>query len=366
MNELLKYKIGITLIPGIGDVLAKNLISYCGSIEGVFKEKKAKLQKIPGIGLVLADAIRNHNVLERAEQEIKFIEKYKIAPLFYLDDDYPQRLKHCHDSPVMLYYKGKADLNSKRIVSVVGTRNATLYGKKICQDLINGLADHDVLIASGLAYGVDICAHKAALTNDLPTIGVLAHGLDKIYPAAHRSTAEKMLVKGGLLTEFLSQTQPDRENFPKRNRIVAGMADATIVIESKDEGGSLITADIANSYNRDVFAFPGKVDDEYSVGCNRLIKNNKAALIESATDVLRLMGWEKQKQKKKTVQQKSLFLNLSPEEEMVVGILREKPVGIDELCYAAKLNMSKVSMLLLNLELTGVVRSLPGKVYSLN
>lgn len=366
MDELLKYKIGITLIPGIGDVLAKNLISYCGSIEGVFKEKKAKLQKIPGIGLVLADAIRNHNVLERAEQEIKFIEKYKIAPLFYLDDDYPQRLKHCHDSPVMLYYKGKADLNSKRIVSVVGTRNATLYGKKICQDLINGLADHDVLIASGLAYGVDICAHKTALTNDLPTIGVLAHGLDKIYPAAHRSTAEKMLVKGGLLTEFLSQTQPDRENFPKRNRIVAGMADATIVIESKDEGGSLITADIANSYNRDVFAFPGKVDDEYSVGCNRLIKNNKAALIESATDVLRLMGWEKQKQKKKTVQQKSLFLNLSPEEEMVVGILREKPVGIDELCYAAKLNMSKVSMLLLNLELTGVVRSLPGKVYSLN
>lgn len=366
MNELLKYKIGITLIPGIGDVLAKNLISYCGSIEGVFKEKKAKLQKIPGIGLVLADAIRNHNVLERAEQEIKFIEKYKIAPLFYLDDDYPQRLKHCHDSPVMLYYKGKADLNSKRIVSVVGTRNATLYGKKICQDLINGLADHDVLIASGLAYGVDICAHKAALTNDLPTIGVLAHGLDKIYPAAHRSTAEKMLVKGGLLTEFLSQTQPDRENFPKRNRIVAGMADATIVIESKDEGGSLITADIANSYNRDVFAFPGKVDDEYSVGCNQLIKNNKAALIESASDVLRLMGWEKQKQKKKTVQQKSLFLNLSPEEEMVVGILREKPVGIDELCYAAKLNMSKVSMLLLNLELTGVVRSLPGKVYSLN
>ncbi|MBI2270348.1 MAG: DNA-protecting protein DprA [Bacteroidetes bacterium] len=366
MNELLKYKIGITLIPGIGDVLAKNLISYCGSIEGVFKEKKAKLQKIPGIGLVLADAIRNHNVLERAEQEIRFIEKYKIAPLFYLDDDYPQRLKHCHDSPVMLYYKGKADLNTKRVVGVVGTRNATLYGKKICQDLVSGLADHDVLIVSGLAYGVDICAHKAALTNDLPTIGVLAHGLDKIYPAAHRSTAEKMLAKGGLLTEFLSQTQPDRENFPKRNRIVAGMADATIVIESKDEGGSLITADIANSYNRDVFAFPGKVDDEYSVGCNQLIKNNKAALIESAADVLRLMGWEKQKQKKKTVQQRSLFHNLSPEEEAVVAILREKPVGIDELCLTAKLNMSKVSMLLLNLELTGVVRSLPGKVYSLN
>lgn len=366
MDDLLKYKIGITLIPGIGDVLAKNLISYCGSIEGVFKEKKTKLQKIPGIGLVLADAIRNHNVLERAEQEIKFIEKYKISPLFYMDEEYPQRLKHCHDSPVMLYYKGKANLNTIRIVSIVGTRNATLYGKKICQDLVAGLADHDVLIASGLAYGVDICAHKAALANGLPTIGVLAHGMDKIYPAVHRSIAEKMLANGGLLTEFLSQTQPDRENFPKRNRIVAGMADATIVVESKDEGGSLITADIANSYNRDVFAFPGRVDDEHSVGCNRLIKNNKAALIESAADVIRLMGWEKQKKKQKAAQQKTLFLNLSPEEETVVAILRDKPISIDELCFTAKLNMSKVSLLLLNLELTGVVRSLPGKVYSLN
>ena len=367
MDELLKYKIGITLIPGIGDILAKNLISYCGSIEGVFKEKKAKLQKIPGIGLVLADAIRNHNVLERAEEEMKFIQKYKITPLFYLDENYPQRLKHCADSPVMLYYKGQADLNSKRIVSIVGTRNVTLYGKKICNDLVEGLADHEVLVVSGLAYGVDICAHKAALTTNLPTVGVLAHGLDKIYPSVHRSTAEKMLSKGGLLTEFLSKTQPDRENFPKRNRIVAGMADATIVIESKSEGGSLITADIANSYSRDVFAFPGKVDDEHSVGCNQLIKNNKAALIESAADVLRLMGWEKQKKRQNSVQQKSLFLNLSPDEEIVVTLLRERTtIAIDELCYAAKLNMSKVSLLLLNLELTGVVKSLPGKVYSLH
>lgn len=367
MEEDLKYKIGITLIPGIGDILAKNLISYCGSPEGVFKEKKTKLQKIPGIGTILADAIRNHNVLERAEEEIKFIQKFKINPLFYLDENYPQRLKHCADSPVMLYYKGKADLNMRRIVSIVGTRDATLYGKKICQDLIEGLAEHEVMIVSGLAYGIDICAHKAALTAGLPTIGVLAHGLDKIYPPSHRSTAEKMLANGGLLTEFLSDTKPDRENFPKRNRIVAGMADATIVVESRDEGGSLITADIANSYNRDVFAFPGKVDDEFSIGCNRLIKNNKAALIESAPDVLRLMGWEKQKGKQKPVRQKSLFLNLSPDEETLVSVLNDKKaLHVDELCLASKLSTSKVALLLLNLELTGVVRSLPGKLYCLN
>ncbi len=366
MDELLKYKIGITLIPGIGDVLAKNLISYCGSVEGVFKENKIKLKKIPGIGQVLADAIRKNNVLERAEEEIKFIEKYKIKPLFYLDEEYPQRLKHCADSPVMIYYKGNTDLNRKRIVSIVGTRRVTEYGKKLCRDLVSGLAGHDILVVSGLAYGIDICAHKEAIANNLPTVGVLAHGLDKIYPAVHRSTAEKMLSNGGLLTDFMSRTQPDPQNFPMRNRIVAGMADATIVVESKDEGGSLITADIANSYSRDVFAFPGRVDDEFSIGCNQLIKNNKAALIESATDVIRIMGWEPADKKKKTTRQQTLFLNLTKEEEVLVGLLREKSIGIDELCLAAKLNMSKVSMLLLNLELTGVIKSLPGKLYSLN
>jgi len=367
MDEELKYRIGITLIPGIGDVLAKNLISYCGSVEGVFKEKKTALQKIPGIGETLANVVRKQNVLGRAEEEIKFIRKYKISPLFYLDDAYPQRLKHCADSPVLIYYKGKAELNMKRIVSIVGTRNVTAYGKKICNSLIEGLAGHDILIASGLAYGVDICAHKAALLNGLPTVGVMAHGLDKIYPAVHRSIAEKMLENGGLLTDFMSKTQPDAQNFPKRNRIVAGMADATIVIESKEEGGSLITADIANSYSRDVFAFPGKADDEFSVGCNRLIKNNKAGLIESSDDVLRLMSWEKNPKKVKANPQKSLFLNLSPDEEKVVSIIREKNnINVDELSFASHLSQGKLSMLLLNLELTGVVRSMPGKMYCLN
>jgi DNA processing protein len=217
-----------------------------------------------------------------------------------------------------------------------------------------------------LAYGIDICAHKAAMENKLSTVCVLAHGLDKIYPAIHRSAAEKMLETGGWLTDFTSKTIPDRENFPSRNRIVAGISDATIVVESKAGGGSLITADIANSYNRDVFAFPGKVGDECSVGCNNLIKQNKAALIQSAADVVYILGWE-QKKNSKAPQQKKLFVELNPDEEIVVNVLKEKDsINIDDLCLVCKLPMSKVSSLLLTLEFSGIVRSLPGKMYRLN
>ncbi len=367
MEESLKYQIALTLIPGIGDVLAKNLIDHCGSAEGVFKEKKGTLQKIRGIGEILADAVSRYQVLDRAEEEVTFIQRFKITPLFYLEDTYPQRLRQCHDSPVMLYYKGTGDLNAKRILSIVGTRNASSLGKKLCQDLIQDLREYGVLIVSGLAYGIDICAHKAALAEELPTVGVLAHGLDKIYPALHRSTAEKMLEQGGLLTDFPSKTIPDAPNFPKRNRIVAGLSDATVVVESKAKGGSLITADIANSYSRDVFAFPGRVKDECSLGCNQLIKYNKGALIESGEDIIRMMGWEKPKNKPKVVQQKSLFQNLSPEEEVIINLLKEKTDrGLDELCFLAKLSMSKVSLSLLNLELTGLIQEKPGKIYSLN
>ena len=367
MDEQLKYKIGITLIPHVGDVNAKSLISYCGGAEAVFKEKKGKLMKIPGIGSITAEAVCKQDVLERAEEEVKFIKKYKITPLFYLDEDYPKRLKHCSDSPVMLYYKGTADLNQQKIVSIVGTRSATNYGKKICENLIEELAPYKVLIASGLAYGIDICAHKAAIENGLSTVGVVAHGLDKIYPSAHRPTAEKMLKKGGILTDFISKTNPDKENFPKRNRIVAGMADATIVIESGKGGGSLITADIANSYNRDVFAFPGRTDDKYSEGCNHLIKTNRAALIQSAQDILYIMGWQETKQKKNVKQQKELFIELGAEEKTIVDVLKDNTqLNIDELSYKANLPMSKISTLLLTLEFSGIVRSLPGKMYQLN
>jgi DNA processing protein len=367
VDESLKYKIGLTLIPGIGDILAKNLIDYCGTAEAVFREKKAGLEKINGIGPILADAVHNHHVLGRAEEEINFIRRFNITPLYYLDEHYPHRLKQCSDAPVMLYYKGKADLNAKRIVNIVGTRNASEYGKKLCKDLVRDLADSGAIVVSGLAYGIDICAHKAALAAGTPTIGILAHGLDTIYPYLHRATAESMLEKGGLLTEFLSKTEPIAANFPKRNRIIAGLADATIVVESRGKGGSLITADIANSYSRDVFAFPGKVSDVCSVGCNQLIKYNKAALIESAADILRIMSWENQKKKPMPVQQKSLFYNLSPEEEVVMALLKVKTqMGMDELCISAKCSMSILSLSILNLELQGLVKSLPGKMYMLD
>lgn len=365
MDENLKYKIAISLIPHIGDMRAKRLISYCGSAEAVFSEKKAALEKIPGIGEANAKAVLTQKVFDRVEQEIKFIEKNKITPLFYLDKEYPKRLTHCEDSPVLLYFKGKANLNSEKIISIIGTREATDYGKQLCEKLIADLAPYNPIIVSGLAYGIDICAHKAAMDNNLTTVCGLGHGLDKIYPAVHRTYAEKMLENGGWLSDFTSGTTPDRENFPRRNRIVAGMSDATIVVESKVGGGSLITADIANSYNRDVFAFPGRINDECSVGCNNLIKQNKAALIQSAADIIYIMGWE-QKLKNAPIQ-KQLFVELKPEEEILVNLLKEKEsVNVDDICLFAKMPMSKVSSLLLTLEFSGIVKSLPGKRYRLN
>jgi DNA processing protein len=365
MNEELKYQVAITLIPSIGDVLAKNLISYCGSPEAVFREKAAKLEKIPGIGKFHAKEVISHDVMERAEEEIRFIEKHSIATLFYTDPDYPKRLRQCADSPVLLYYKGNADLNNTKVLSIVGTRNISPYGRKLCDELVSDLSDQNILVVSGMAYGVDICAHKACVQNGISTVGVLAHSLDKLYPAIHRPVAVKMLENGGLLTDFKSGTKPDKENFPKRNRIVAGMADATVVIESATDGGSLITAEIANSYSRDVFAFPGRTEDPFSVGCNKLIKTNKAALIESAADLLYQMGWI-ETQIKKTNQQK-LFHELNPEEETLVKVLREKgQTHIDELCITSNFSMGKVASLLLTLEFSGILRSLPGKMYELN
>jgi DNA processing protein len=366
MNERLKYRVALTLIPNIGDILAKRLVSYCGSVEAVFKEKRATLEKVPGIGSVYAGAVLQQDVFRRAEEEVRFIEKNGITPVFYLDPEYPKRLTHCEDSPVMLYFKGDADLNSNKIISIVGTREASDYGRELCEKLVADLAVFNPLIVSGLAYGIDIYAHKAALENGLKTVGVFAHGLDKVYPAVHKSTAERMMNQGGLLTDFTSKIRPDRENFPRRNRIVAGIADATVVVESKRDGGSLITADIANSYNRDVFAFPGRVGDATSEGCNNIIKQNKASLIQSAEDLIYIMGWEQLKKKNAPVQ-RQLFVELKPEEEALVNVLKEKSVvNIDDMCHFVKMPMSKVSSLLLTLEFSGIVRSLPGKMYKLN
>jgi len=364
-NKLL-YQIAITLIPGIGDITAKKLIAYCGGAKEVFSDKKIHLEKIPGIGAATANLITTADVFEQAEKEIKFIEKHKIKTLFFTEKEYPGRLKNCDDSPVLLYTKGDYDFNSGKILSVVGTRKATDYGREICERIIEELAPLDITIVSGLAYGIDICSHKAALKNNLKTIAVLGHGLDLIYPSGHRDTAKKIIESGSLITDYPSGTNPDRENFPKRNRIVAGMADAVLVVESSSKGGSLITAEIANSYNRDVFAIPGRVKDKYSEGCNWLISRNKAALVTSAKEIAYMMGWETETENKKTIQ-KQLFVELSAEEKILADILLEKgQLSIDNLCYDSKMSMSKVAATLLNLEFSGVVSSLPGKIYRLN
>jgi DNA processing protein len=363
----LRYKIGIGLIPKIGPVLTKRLIAYCGSAEGVFKEKKSRLSKIPGIGERLVDNILNAGNLETADQEVEFITKHNISALFYLDDHYPERLTHCEDAPVILYMKGNTDLNREKVISIVGTRNPTDYGRSLTRELVAQLAASypDTLVVSGLAYGIDICAHKASLKNKLDTVGVLGHGLSLIYPATHRETAKEMIKNGALLTEFLHEAQPDAPNFVKRNRIVAGLADATLVVESGEKGGALITADIANSYNRDVFAFPGKVNDKFSVGCNRLIKTNRAALIEKLEDIEYLMGWQKSSAKGRVVQ-KELFIALTDDEKRIIDLLKDSTgETIDHLALKADLPVSKISGLLLNLEFKGLVKCLPGRVYQL-
>jgi DNA processing protein len=367
LHEELIYQIGLTLIEGIGDVNAKALLAYCGSAKEVFHQKKSHLQKIPGIGEIYAKSVSNSkHVLKRAEQECCFIEKYKIEPLFFTNENYPTRLKFCSDSPILLYYKGNANLNQEKIVAVVGTRKPSEYGKQITQDFVYELEQSGALIVSGLAYGVDVMAHKTALDCGLNTLGVLAHGLDRMYPQAHDKVAKKMISQGGLLTDFMSETNPDAVNFPKRNRIVAGLCDALVVIESKRTGGSLITATIANSYNKDVFAFPGKAGDALAEGCNGLIKRNRAALIESAEDLLEAMQWQKADKKTNASKQIPLQLNLTAEEKIIIESFSVKPqLHIDELCQATQMPVSKVSAILLQLEFSNLIKSRPGKLYEL-
>ncbi len=362
MENPLLYQIGISLIPGIGDVNGKKLISYCGSAEAVFKSSRKSLNAIPGMGATLVNNILNQKVLLRAEKEIEFINKNHIKALFYQNENFPQRLLNCYDHPLLLYYNGTADLNAQRIVSFVGTRRATDYGRSVCRELLEDLVEKEVLMVSGLAYGIDGCAHRHALEMNIPTVGVLGHGLDTLYPSQHKKLAKDMLENGGLLTDFMSATKPDRENFPKRNRIVAGMSDAVVVIESNIKGGALITAELANSYNRDVFAVPGKLGETYSRGCNFLIKTNKAALIQSAKDIAYIMGWDDKKAKKQI--QTELFIQLTDEEKTLMSILNDnKTLSIDKLVIHSGITPSKVAAGLLNLEFNGLVQTLPGKQY---
>lgn len=363
-NDLL-YQVALTLVPNIGNVHAKSLINIYGSAEAIFKAKKKELENIEGIGTVRANSIKAFDNFQSSEEELAFIEKYKITPLFINDKNYPQRLLNCYDSPVLLYYRGNADLNCSKIISIVGTRNNTDYGKIVCEKLIDNLSQENILVISGLAFGIDTIAHRAALKNNLSTIGVLAHGLDRIYPHQNKTLAKQMAEQGGLLTEFISNTNPDKQNFPKRNRIVAGMCDAVIVIETGKKGGSLITAELGNNYNKDVFAIPGRVNDSKSEGCNYLIKNNKAALINNAEDLLELMNW-KPLEKKAPKKQRELFIELTEDEKIIVDILQQKEgVQIDELYFKSGLSSSAVAAALLTLEMQGIIASLPGKVYKI-
>jgi DNA processing protein len=362
-NDLL-YQIALTLVPNIGDVRAKALLETFGDASSIFKAPKKQLENIDGIGTIAANSIKHFADFKICEDEIKFIEKSKITPLFITEENYPQRLLNCYDSPTIVYYKGNADLNAPKILSIVGTRSNSDYGKNICEKILEDLAEQNVLVISGLAFGIDTIAHKASLKNNLKTVGVMAHGLDKVYPAQNKLLAVEMLTKGGLLTDFMSGTNPDRQNFPRRNRIVAGMCDALIVIESSAKGGSLITAELANSYNKDVFAIPGKVTDSRSEGSNYLIRNNKATLITSTKDLLESMNWDDAP--KKIKQQRELFIELTPDEKTITDILKEREnIQIDELYYKSGLSSSAVAQALLMLEMQGVVASLPGKVFKL-
>ena len=362
--EILQH-LGLTLIPQVGDIQIGILLKHFGSPASVFSASAQALEEVPGIGAVRAAAIRNCNVQQRVGAEWQFIQNNHIKVLVKGNQGYPPKLEHCIDAPHVLYFKGSTDLLNKRVVSVVGTRAPSTYGKDRVVELMAVLGQYDVLVVSGLAYGIDTMAHKEALKNNLPTIGVLGHGLDKIYPYANRQLADEMLEQGGLLSEFMQGVKPEKQNFPKRNRIVSGMADAVVVVESGFKGGSLITADIANSYNKDVLAYPGRATDPSSKGCNQLIRNHKANLITCGQDLVEFMNWVEDLPKSSTVQP-LMKAPLSHEENVLLSIIsNHDPCPVDVLTNISGLNPGLVAAHLLSLEMTGLITSLPGKLYGI-
>ena len=364
MKDELFYRIALTMIPELGPVRIKLLIEHFGNASAIFKAKKKDLSAVEGIGGLRAKYLKEWDAFNYVEEEIAFTEKHHIQNLFITDKEYPQRLLHCYDPPALLYYRGSADLNNSKIISIIGTRNHTEYGKQVTEQLIASLQTQQVIIVSGLAFGIDALAHKTSLQYQLPTIGVLAHGMDTIYPAQHKTLAKDMLHHGGLLTEFRKNNKPDKHNFPKRNRIVAGMSDATIVIETAIKGGSMITAELAHNYNRDLFAIPGKLTDSKSSGCLKLIQQNKAVLLTGGEQLIEVMGWQEKKNPVK--KQRELFIELSADEKIIVELLKEQDlVPIDVLYLKSGLSSSSVAAAILNLELQNLICSLPGKMYKL-
>ena len=358
--------LALHFIPGIGDHIIRQLLSYCGSAEKVFKTPRGKLLKIPGVGSVTADVILKGNPFKKAEKEITTAEKNGVQLLFFTDRNYPARLKQLNDAPSLLYAKGNINFENSKTVGIVGTRKATDYGKTCVDELVEGLVSHGALIISGLAYGIDILAHKQAIKNSLPTIGVLGSGIDVMYPVAHKDVAKKMERQGGIISENPFGTKPDAHNFPSRNRIIAGLSDALVVIEAAEKGGALITSDIANSYNKDVFAFPGNIGRSFSAGCNNLIKSNQAHLITSVKDLEYIMNWHAGVDSTKNIASSAMEM-LSDDERSLFRILKENnnPLSVDELSWRSGLAINKLASLLLALELNGTIQSMPGKMYKL-
>jgi DNA processing protein len=360
----LTNKIALGLIPGIGDISARKLVAYTGSVEAVFREPYGNLIKIPGIGETLARAIVEKSYMRVAEKECEFVTTKKIRVLFYLDEDYPQRLKECEDSPVTLYFRGNADLNSERMLSVVGTRKSTHRGRDICENIISQLAAMfpNLIIVSGLAYGIDITAHKAALHAGVHTLGVLAHGIKTIYPPVHTGVAREMIEQGGLVTDFVSDAPAERNNFLKRNRIIAGLPAGLLVVESGVKGGAVVTAEMAFSYNRDVMAVPGRPSDNWSSGCNRLVKRNIAALVENANDICQLLNWERPGVKEPV--QTQIFQDLNETEKLILNLIeKEELLSADQISVITGMPVNRLATTLLSLEMKGAARNYPGNIY---
>jgi DNA processing protein len=350
-------------VANIGDITAKKLINHCGSVAAIFSEKKHNLLKIDGIGeFMISDLFSKHHFKD-AEAELRFIQEENIACHYFTEDAYPEKLKHCVDGPILLFQSGNVNLKQQRIISIVGTRKITTQGIANCEKLVEILAPYNPVIISGFAYGTDITAQKAAVKHQLQTIGCLAHGFNQIYPKVHKKYVADIEKHGGFFTDFWSNDSFDRNNFLKRNRIIAGVSEATIVIESAEKGGSLVTADLANSYNREVFAMPGRITDSQSVGCNYLIKHQRAHLLSSAADLIYMLGWELGDDKKPVIQ-KQLFVELDTDEKVIYNFLKDNGKELLDM-IALKCNMPtfRIATILLNMELKGVVRPLPGKQF---
>lgn len=364
MNDTeLVHLLALLKVDGVGDIVAKKLLNHFTTAENIFKAKANQLESIDGIGRVLIKNLKDKSVFTLAEAELKFIKENDINCLYYQDEKYPDRLKHCIDGPILLFTSGTIDFKNRKVISIVGTREITSYGAEFCKKFIEDLAPLNPIIVSGFAYGVDIVAHKMAMDLGLQTIGVVAHGLNQVYPKVHKKYIAKMEQNGGFMTEFWSNSNPEKENFVKRNRIVAGISEATIVIESAEKGGSLITANLANDYNRDVFAVPGRTSDKFSQGCNNLIKTQKAHLLTSAADLIYILNWELKQDETKVIQ-KQLFVSLENDEQKIYDYLQKNGRQLlDVIALDCDFPVFRISSILLNMELKGVVRPLPGKLF---